>query len=129
MVHCPDSPARLAFDSGIELTGPDIRLADRMLRLFVGLRSADEDLLANYSLAVHVTDPRTGERVAQGDVGVGPGNFVPVYSEIDISTLPPGDYELQLALYDWQSGARLNARDLELGAAADMHALYRLQIE
>lgn len=129
VVHCPDSPARLAFDSGIKLTGPDIRLENRMLRLYVGMRSADESLLANYSLAVHVTDPRTGERVAQGDVGVGPGNFVPVYNEIDVSALTPGDYELQLALYDWQSGARLSARDLESGAEADMHALYRLLIE
>ena len=128
-VHCPDSTARLVFVAGIELTGPDIRIEDGMLRLFVGLRSADESLLANYSLAVHLIDPLTGARVAQGDVGVGPGSFVPLRSEIDISALPPGEYELQLALYDWQSGARLVARDIETGAAAAMHALYHFRIE
>ena len=63
-------------------------------------------LLSDYSLAVHVIDQR-GQRVAQGDTGVGPGAIVPLRSEIDISALPPGDYELRVALYDWQTGARL----------------------
>ena len=41
---------------------------------------------------MHVID-QSGERVAQGDTGVGPGAIVPLRSEIDVSTLPPGDYE------------------------------------
>ena len=123
-VHCPTSPARLQFDSDIQLTGPDIRLEDGMLRLYAGLRSDDEALLARYSLAAHVIDVKTGERVAQGDVGVGPGSFAPVSTEIDISALPPGDYEMHVALYDWQSGARLSARDLETGMDGDMHAVH-----
>ncbi len=123
-VHCPTSPARLQFDSDIQLTGPDIRLEDGLLRLYAGLRSDDEALLARYSLAAHVIDVKTGERVAQGDVGVGPGSFAPVSTEIDISALPPGEYELRVALYDWQTGARLPARDLVTGASGDMHTLY-----
>ena len=127
--HCPDSPARLEYDSGIALTGPDIRLEDRTLTLFAGLRSADEGLLARYSLAVHVIDVLTGERVAQGDVGAGPGAFVPLRSEIDIGMLPAGDYEVHFALYDWQTGARLPARDPGTGIVSDMHSLYRFRIE
>ena len=128
-VHCPDSPAYLQFDSDIQLTGPEIQLEDGMLRLFVGLRSVDDTLLANYSLAIHMIDTNSGERVAQGDVGVGPGNFVPVSSEIEVGSLPPGEYEVQIALYDWQTGARLPARDLETGVVGDMHALQRFRIE
>ena len=127
--HCPDSATRLEYDSGIALTGPDIRLEDSALRLFAGLRSADEGLLARYSLAVHVIDAPTGERVAQGDVGAGPGAFVPLRSEIDISMLPAGDYEVHFALYDWQTGARLPARDPGTGTVSDMHSLYRFRIE
>ena len=127
--HCPDSTARLEFDSGIALTGPDIRLEDSALRLFAGLRSADEGLLARYSLAVHLIDALTGERVAQGDVGAGPGIFVPVSSSIDVSALPPGEYEVRVSLYDWQTGERLSARDLETGAAGDMLALQRFRID
>ena len=127
--HCPDSATRLEYDSGIALTGPDIRIEDGELRLFAGLRSMDEGLLARYSLAVHLINALTGERVAQGDVGAGPGAFVPLRSEIDISMLPSGDYEVYFALYDWQTGARLPARDPETGIVSDMHSLYRFRIE
>ena len=123
-VHCPDSPARLQFDEDIQLTGPDIRLEDGMLRLHAGFRSVDDYLLAHYSLAVHIIDVNTDERVAQGDTGIGSGAFVPVSSEIDVSALPPGEYELRVALYDWQTGVRLPARDLETGTSGDMHAVH-----
>ena len=123
-VHCPDSPARLHFDSDIQLTGPDIRLEDGMLRLYAGFRSVDDYQLAHYSLAVHIIDVNTNERVAQGDTGIGSGAFVPVSSEIDVSALPPGEYELRVALYNWQTGVRLPARDLETGMDGDMHAVH-----
>lgn len=129
-VHCPESPARLAFNSDIELTGPEIRLAeDGRLHLYAGLRSADEGLLANYSLAVHLIDVNSGARVAQGDVGIGPGAFVPAGSAIDVSALPSGEYEVHIALYDWQTGARLPARDLETGQVGDMHVLHSFRID
>ena len=125
--NCPDRPVRLAFDSGIQLTAPEITVQDGLLRLNAHFRSKDELLLASYSLAVHVFDQR-GQRVAQGDVGVGPGAIVPLRSEIDISALPPGDYEVRVALYNWQTGARLTARDLETGETGDMHTLQRFRI-
>ena len=110
--NCPDRPVRLEFDSDIQLTVQEISVSNGWLRLDAHFRSTDEQLLASYSLAVHVFDQR-GQRVAQGDTGVGPGAIVPLRSEVDISALPPGDYELRVALYDWQTGARLSARDLE----------------
>ena len=125
--NCPDKPVRLAFDSDIQLTAPEISLRDGLLRLDAHFRSADDYLLSYYSLAVHVIDQR-GQRVAQGDVGVGPGAIVPLRSEIDISELPRGEYELRVALYNWQTGARLTARDLETGETGDMHTLQRFRI-
>ena len=107
--NCPESLVRLAFDSDIQLTVPKISIQNGLLRLDAHFRSADEQLLANYSLAVHVLDTR-GERVAQGDTGVGPGAIVPLRSEIDVSALPRGDYEVRVALYNWQTGERLSAR-------------------
>ena len=114
--NCPARPVRLAFDKDIQLTAPEITIRDGRLRLDAHFRSEDELRLARYSLAVHVIDSRSGERVAQGDTGIGPGFIVPFRSEIDISALPPGDYELRVALYDWQTGERLSARDLETRA-------------
>ena len=125
--NCPDEPVRLAFDSNIQLTAPEITLRDGLLRLDAHFRSADDYLLSRYSLASHVID-QSGERVAQGDTGVGPGFIVPLRSEIDISALPPGDYELRVALYDWQTGVRLRARNLETDEVGDMHTLHHFRL-
>ena len=66
-------------------------------------------------------------RVAQADTGIGPGNYVPLCREIDVSALPPGDYEVRVALYDWQTGARLIARDLDTDEVGDIHTLQRFR--
>ena len=103
--NCPDSPVRLEYDKDIRLTAPEISLRDGLLRLDAHFRSADDYLLSYYSLAVHVID-QSGERVAQGDTGVGPGAIVPLRSEIYVSALPPGDYEVRvraLRLADWRA--------------------------
>ena len=127
--QCPGASLRLEY-------GPDIHwgaaLAEKdegSLRVEVHLYSSDWSLLDSYSLALHVIDPATGEAVAQGDVGVGPGTFVPVRSDIDVGALPPGDYELHVALYNWQTGERLVARDSASGLVSDMHVLQRFRVD
>ena len=99
-----------------------------MLRLDAHFRSEDDYLLSRYSLALHVFDSQSGERVAQGDTGVGPGAIVPLRSEIEVSALSPGDYELRVALYDWQTGARLSSHDTETDEVGDMHTLQRFRL-
>ena len=125
--RCASDARRLEFANNIRLTWSGISLRDELLRFEAGLTSVDDYLLASYSLAVHVINPRSGERVAQGDVGVGPGAIATISSEIDISALPPGDYEVRVALYDWQTGARLSARDLVTDEVSDIHTLHRFQ--
>ena len=127
--RCASDDRHIEFENNIRLNWSGISLSDELLHFESGLRSVDDYLLANYSLAVHVINPRNGERVAQGDVGVGPGAIVPLRSEIDISALPPGDYELRVALYDWRTGVRLIASDLETGADGDMHTLHRFHLD
>ncbi len=125
--NCPDRPIHLAFDSDIQLIAPEITFSGGLLRLDAHFRSADEQLLARYTLTVQVFDYRD-VRVAQDDVGVGPGAIVPLRSDIDISALSSGDYDLRVALYDWQTGERLLAHDPETGAIGDMHTLQRFHI-
>ena len=45
--NCPDRPVRLEFDSGIQLTTPEITVQDDLLRLDAHFRSEDEQLLAH----------------------------------------------------------------------------------
>ena len=127
--RCAAGPDLLEFEKDIRLTGSELSLSDGLLRFEAGLRSTDDYLLAHYSLAVHIIDPISGERVAQGDVGVGPGAFVPVGSEVDVSALPPGDYELRIALYNWQSGERLLAHDLVTDETGYVHVLHYFRID
>ena len=126
--NCPERPARLEFEAGIRMIEPEIAIADGVLRLDAHFHSEDHALLANYSLALHVIDPRTDQRVAQGDVGVGPGYIASLRSEIDVSALPAGEYELRIGLYNWQTGELLPGRDVESGASGDMHTLQRFRV-
>ena len=121
---------RLQFESAATLLAPDeLLLRDGRLLLRAGLHSDDETFLNRHSLAIHIIDSRTGVRVTQADTGVGPGTYVPLCREIDISALPPGDYEVRVALYDWQTGARHSAHDLETDEVSDMHTLHRFRLD
>lgn len=126
---CGHAAPRLEFAAGLLLSAPEISLQDGLLQVKTGIRSPDRGLPARYSLALHVIDPDSGERMAQGDSGLGNGVYIPVFREIDLSQLPPGDYELRVALYDWRTGERLVARDLLTGAVSDMHVLQRITYE
>ena len=126
--RCASDARHIEFENNIRLIWSGISLSDELLHFEAGLRSADDYLLASYSLAVHIIDSRSGERVAQGDVGVGPGAIVRRRSEIDISALPKGDYEVRVALYDWQTGARLSARDLVTYEVSDIHTLHHFRL-
>ncbi len=119
----------LEFGQDIRLLGTGEVLENDLLRVVALFHSVDTGLLARYSLALHVIDPRLGERVAQNDAGIGPGASVVAKSDIDLAALAPGDYELHVALYDWQTGERLTARDLRTGDVSDMHVLQRFRVD
>ena len=127
--QCPNVSLRLEYGFGIRWGAAFAEKIDNTLQVEVHLYSSDWSLLDSYSLALHVIDPATGELVAQGDAGVAPGTFVPVRSDVDLSALPPGDYELHVALYDWQTGERLVARDPATGLVSDMHVLQRFHVD
>ncbi len=128
-LECLRTLPRFESDRGLTLADPEISLGGNLLRLEAGVYRPEGEQPANLSLAIHVIDPVTGQRIAQGDVGVGPGEFAQLRSNIDVSDLPPGDYELHLALYHWRTGERLIARDMQTGAVSDMHILQRIRID
>ncbi|MCY3907367.1 MAG: glycosyltransferase family 39 protein [Anaerolineaceae bacterium] len=126
--ECLMTLPRLASYRGLTLSDPEMLLRGNSLRLSAGVYRPAGEHPADLSLAIHIMDPHTGRRVAQGDVGVGPGEFAQLRSVIDVSALPPGNYEVHMALYHWQTGERLNTHDLQTGAVSDMHVLQRFRI-
>ena len=107
---CPVNPLRLEFDQNVSLGETESYACQKTCCVW-RLPSAVLMItfLKYHSLAVHVIDVNSGDRVAQGDVGVGLGTFFRLASEIDISTLSPGDYEAAgraLQLEDWRAPQR-----------------------
>ena len=98
------------------------------LRLDAHFRSADDYLLSRYSLAVHVIDPHSRRAHHPGRCRRRPRRHRPACAaKLTSRALPPGDYELRVALYDWQTGARLSAKDLVTDEVSDIHTLHRFR--
>ena len=113
--NCPDRPVRLVFDSDIQLTAPEITISDGLLRLDAHFRSADDYLLS--------ATPSPCMSLIRAQASASPreipasalASSSPSAVKSTSARLPPGEYELRVALYDWQTGERLLARGLETG--------------
>ena len=132
VAHCPnDEPAQLRFGEEIELVASEVTVIRRICCAWICscTRTAITGMTA-YSVALHVFDAESGEKVAQGDRGLWLGRYNPLRSEIDISGLMAGEYELRVGVYNWQTLERLEGVDLTSGAtAADLLTLSRFRIE
>ena len=72
---------------------------------------------------------RRAARRWQGDQGLWLGRYNPLRSEMDISGLLAGDYELRVAVYNWQTLERLEGVDLASGATGNLLTLFRFRVE
>lgn len=126
---CPGLPDRLDFGEDVTLAEPEISLRDDKLQVNLLLRSNDARKPVHYSISLQLFGIATQERVAQRDVGIGPGNVIPLHAGIDTAALPPGEYALRLALYNWETGERVVARDLLLGHVSDIHTLQHVILD
>ena len=130
-VHCQmDEPAQLHFGEEIELVASEVTVmpAD-MLRVDLLMHTDSSTGMTAYSVALHVFDAASGEKVAQGDQGLWLGRYNPLRSEMDISGLLAGDYELRVAVYNWQTLERLAGVDLASGATGNLLTLFRFRVE
>ena len=131
--HCPtNEPPLIVFgetEEEVALVGAVVAIlpAD-ILRADLLMHAASADGMTEYSLALHLFDLASGEKVAQGDRGLWLGRYNPIRSEIDISALPAGEYELRVGLYEWQTLARVAGVDQISGARAELLPLYRFRV-
>ena len=128
---CPnDEPAQMRFGEDIDLAASEVEVVARdTLRIDLLMHSEENIAMTGYSVAIHVFAVDSGDKVAQGDQGLWLGRYNPVRSEIDISTLTPGEYEVKIGLYNWQTFERLPGVDLASGARADLLTLIRFRVE
>ena len=130
VAYCPIDTAQLRFGEGIELVASEVTVipAD-ILRVDLLMHTEEITGMTAYSVALHVFDVESGEKVAQGDRGLWLGRYNPLRSEIDISGLMAGEYELRVGVYNWQTLERLEGVDLTSGATAELLTLSRFRIE
>ena len=130
VAHCPNDAAQLRFGEGIELVASEVTVipAD-MLRVDLLMYTDSSTGMIAYSVALHVFDLESGEKVAQGDRGLWLGRYNPLRSEIDISGLMAGEYELRVGIYNWQTLERLEGVDLTSGATGNLLTLSRFRVE
>lgn len=126
---CPIVPDRYSLEPGFTLTEPAITLRDDVLAIDLLARSDDAHAFTHYSITLQLFNVETLDISAQVDFGIGRGEIVPLYAEMDVTQLPPGEYALRMALYNWETGERSVARDLLLGHVSDIHTLQHIVLE
>jgi len=93
------------------------------------LRSNDARKPVHFPVSLQFFEIDSREWVAQRDVGIGPGNVIPLHAGIDTGALPPGEYALRLVLYNRETGDRITGRDLLPGHVSDFHTLQHIVLD
>ncbi len=105
--YCPGE-AILQFGEWFTLTGYEVVQEGDTLRLHMGWQQAPDAPRETYSLGAYLMPAGVTEVLVQTDDGFGEEGFLPLTLQLDVGGLEAGAYNLWLAAYDWQSGARLS---------------------
>ncbi len=79
-----------------------------------------------YSVGVQVFDA-AGEKVLQSDYGLEAQAYTCGATPLDVSNLPPGDYEVRVTVYNWQTGERLPGTVLASGEGGELLTVGRFE--
>ena len=111
----PASRDAVAFQDHLELSGHTVEQVGGQLRVTLDWKSSARPS-KDYTVFVHLVAP-DGKQVAQHDSQPGGGAFptsllgagieVPDNHLLDVTSVPPGDYRLEIGLYELATGARL----------------------
>jgi hypothetical protein len=123
-VHSPDDTLPYQFggdtyDDGIRMTlvDPLPETVTDNLRVAIGWQMGTDVPVNTYSLAFHILD-QEGALVAQQDMGLPPQHEFGC-QVINFDPLPPGQYDLSLLVYAWETGERLDAANTEDNQTGD----------
>lgn len=114
-----ERPALALYGDSVQLMGVDLRVDGRMLRWHMAFQHGDSLPAGLYSVAVHIIND-AGELVAQSDSGLPGETFQCEQRELSLDGLPPGEYEVRLGVYNWQTGERLPGALTDSGQQGDL---------
>jgi 4-amino-4-deoxy-L-arabinose transferase-like glycosyltransferase len=106
----------VTFQDHLQLVGHSIEQADTQLRVTLDWKATGAAVSKDYTVFAHLVTS-DGRQVAQNDGQPGGGAYptsllgagfeAPDTHTLDVSGLPPGDYRLEVGLYELASGVRL----------------------
>jgi len=116
-----DRPPLIVYGDGLELRDIDLQAdaAAETLNLHAAFRGGDRLPPDTYSVATHVLNAN-GDLVAQADYGLPSADFQCTSRALSLAGLPPGTYEMRVAVYNWQTGERLPGVVTASGARGDL---------
>lgn len=104
----PDGESAFRFGEGIQLAlvEPVPKAVRQTLHLTLGWLVAADVPPYTYSAGLHIISTE-GQLVAQADFGLPEAGFTCQFAQIDLSSLPSGEYQALATVYAYETGARL----------------------
>jgi len=110
-----DSQLEVRYDNGARLENYQVQTRNDYVDLqFRWSNLPDEP----YSLSIQVFDA-AGEKLLGQDSVI--GHVTLDRQRLDLSSLPPGDYNVKLIMYDFESGAIVSGEEITSGARFDRY--------
>jgi hypothetical protein len=102
------APVKIDYGSGIALSGvePLLSSVSDTLPVTLAWSLGPQVPLNTYSVGLHVLDLQ-GKLVAQKDYGLTVQPFLCQSQSVSLTDVPPGNYQLTLVVYAWETGQRL----------------------
>ena len=111
------------YEDGIAMTllGLISEMPDHTLAIPLGWRVGDDVPVNTYSFAIHLINS-AGGLAAQKDIGLPPDHEFGC-QVVQIANPTPGEYQVSLVVYAWETGTLLNAAGLPEGERVNLGAI------
>jgi len=113
-----DRPPLVDYGNGLALAGLEMDRGRDGLAVHLSWQGANTLPPETYSVGLHVTDAE-GKLIAQTDYGLPTDSFICQHPEIELGELAPGEYTLNVIVYDWRTGERLPGVVVASGETTD----------
>lgn len=120
MAFCPGGKALYQFGDSITLMQVEQKHVNDSLVIYTGWALKPGIALDTYSIAFRLVDTETRNVLAQVDVGFGfaDGPYTPIEALFDLPD-QGNPYQLEVVVYNWQTGERLSGYGEEQPATTD----------
>jgi 4-amino-4-deoxy-L-arabinose transferase-like glycosyltransferase len=124
-----EADSLITYPNQIELAGFDLLpIKNESLPVVTTWEIGADSPYYSYSMALHLTDS-AGNLVAQADQGLERPAMICRATQIPVNDLSPGEYTINLIVYNWETGSRLSGEDHESGALGEVLPIGTFEVD